>query len=246
VDWIYLIIITLIGAIVQSATGFGFALIAVPIFLIVLNSTDAIHMVMTIIFFMSFLDWLKLRGHSSPKLLKWLNIGMLFGFPLGLLAFQQLNISVLKLIIALIILLFSINRLWLMFQTKPINIRDAHETQNWKTFLVGTISGALSTSLAMPGPPVMMYLVHQQIEKTVIRATILTYFIFSYSGALITQTLMEGISMNTWINSLLLVPVALVGVLIGHWIAPKINQKRFNQIIVSLLMIMSIVMLYQL
>ncbi len=48
-DWVYLAVITLLAATIQSATGFGFGLIAVPVFLLILDSVDAIQMVMIII-----------------------------------------------------------------------------------------------------------------------------------------------------------------------------------------------------
>jgi len=245
-DWIYLIIITLVGATIQSATGFGFGLIAVPIFLLILDSISAIQMVMMIILCMSLLDWLKLRGQASSRLLKWLCSGMLLGFPLGIMVFQRLDLSMIKLIIALIILSFCVFSFYRMFQQFHANIKTDDETQNWKTTVVGFISGTMTTSLAMPGPSVMMYLVQQQLHKTVIRATVLTYFVFAYAGALLMQSFTIGIAFSTWVDGLLLVPVALLGVLLGHAIAPKINQQRFKQIILSILMIMSFVMLSQL
>lgn len=245
-DWFYLVAITLLGATIQSATGFGFGLIAVPIFLLIIKSTDAIQMVMVIILCMSVLDWLKLKGLASFKLLLGLNVGMLLGFPLGLMVFQQLDLSMLKLIIALIILLFSLYSFVQIFNQSQFKLKDVNDTKNWKTLSVGFISGIMTTSLAMPGPSVMMYLVQQHLDKTLIRATILTYFIFAYAGGLIMQTFTVGIASNTWLNALYLVPVALLGVLLGHKIAPNINQKLFKKIILSILMIMSVVMLYQL
>lgn len=245
-DWVYLAVITLIGATIQSATGFGFGLIAVPIFLLILNSTDAIHMVMIIIFCMSILDWLKLRGKASSKLLLWLSVGMLAGFPIGLYIFQQVNLSSLKLFVAITIMLFSLSTLYNLLRSKQTAESEAANSNNKKTFLTGIFSGAMSTSLAMPGPIVMMYFVQQQFNKTIIRATILTYFIFAYAGALVLQSITVGIAKETWLDAALLVPIALIGVVIGHLIAPKINQKQFKKIVLFILILMSFVMLYQL
>jgi uncharacterized membrane protein YfcA len=55
---IALILVTFFASIVQSATGFGFALIAVPVYLIVLNSEDAIQIVIFISIAMSLPLWL--------------------------------------------------------------------------------------------------------------------------------------------------------------------------------------------
>ena len=92
----------------------------------------------------------------------------------------------------------------------------------------------------------MLYLVHKGFDKTVIRATILTFFIFAYAGAVLLQFIMIGISVSTWTTSLTLVPVGLVGVLCGHTIAHRINQKLFKEIVLIILIIMALVMLSQL
>jgi uncharacterized membrane protein YfcA len=246
VDWIYLAIITLLAATIQSATGFGFGLIAVPVFLLILDSSDAIQMVMMIILCMSVVDWIKLRGQSSFNLLLWLNIGMLIGFPFGLAIFQNVELPVLKLIIALVILFFSLHNLVKLFKGKLHTETPSDNIHNWKTAVTGYLSGLMTTSLAMPGPVVMLYLVQLGLDKTLIRATILTFFIFAYAGALLLQALMVGVSVTTWTSGLSLVPVALTGVFAGHYLADKINQKLFKEIVLFILILTAIVMLLQL
>jgi len=245
-DWIYLSTITLLAATIQSATGFGFGLIAVPVFLLILNSTDAIQMVMIIILCMSIVDGLKLRGQSSFQLLLWLNIGLLIGFPFGLIIFQHADLAVLKIFIATVILLFSLHNLYHLLHVRSGQAPNPATTNNWKTMLTGFFSGLMTTSLAMPGPAVMLYLVHQELDKTLIRATILTFFIFAYGGALILQTFTVGISSTTWVNGLSLVPVALLGVFSGHAIAHKINQQLFRRIVLIILILTAIAILFQL
>lgn len=245
-DWIYLAIITLLAATIQSATGFGFGLLAVPVFLLILDSTDAIQIVMIVILCMSVVDWMKLRGQSSFKLLLWLNFGMLVGFPFGLYIFQNVELPVLKIIIALVILFFSLHNLLKLFKGKlqtELSVKNIH---HWQTTVIGCLSGLMSTSLAMPGPAVMLYLVYLGLDKTLIRATILTFFIFAYAGALLLQALMVGVSVSTWTSGFSLVPVALVGVFTGHFLAHKINQKLFKEIVLFILILTALVMLSQL
>ena len=65
-DFALLLLVTFFAATVQSAIGFGFGLIAVPTFLIVLNSVAAIQLVIIITLIMSCVHWPKLRGFASP------------------------------------------------------------------------------------------------------------------------------------------------------------------------------------
>ena len=245
-DWIYLSIITLLAATLQSATGFGFGLIAVPLFLLILDSREAIQMVMIVILCMSFLDWIKLRGQASIDLLKWLSIGSLIGFPFGIYIYDQMDLPLLKMIIAVVILIFSLHNLMRLFKGLLHENQHSHKHNKWMTIFTGYISGIMSTSLAMPGPAVMLYLVHQKLEKTRIRATILTFFIFSYAGAILLQSLIVGISAPTWCTSLTLAPVGLLGVLAGHHLAGLINQRLFQLVVLSTLILTALVMLLQL
>jgi len=245
-DWVYLSIVTLLAATIQSATGFGFGLIAVPVFLLILNSADAIQITMIIVLCMSIADWTKLKGQGSRHLLSWLVIGMLLGFPFGIYIFLTFELYFIKIILALIIIIFSVFNLIRLFRKGSSGASHSPKQSRWAVTLTGYFAGLLTTSMAMPGPPVMLYLVHKGFEKNVIRATILTFFIFAYGGAILLQVAMIGISGSTWITSLSLVPVGLVGVLCGHYLAHKINQKLFQEIVLVILILMALVMLTQL
>lgn len=245
-DWVYLSIITFAAATIQSATGFGFGLIAVPVFLLLLGSAEAIQMVMIIILCLSLLDWIKLRGQASRALLLRLCTGMLVGFPFGIIIYHLVDLPGLKAIIALVILIFSVQNLARLLNNRRLCVPHADKPNAGMTLFTGYISGLMSTSLAMPGPVVMLYLVHQGLEKTLIRATILTYFVFAYSGSILLQSVLVGISRPTWMNSLSLVPVGLAGVMCGHYLAHKINQKLFKLLVLSILILTALLMLYQL
>jgi uncharacterized membrane protein YfcA len=245
-DWIYLAIVTLLAATIQSATGFGFGLIAVPVFLLILNSSDAIQITMIIVLFMSIADWMKLKGQGSKHLLLWLVVGMVLGFPFGIYIFLNFELHLIKIMLALIIIIFSVFNLIRLFRDGSTGPVQSPTKKRWPVALAGYFGGLLSASMAMPGPPVMLYLVHKGFDKTVIRATILTFFIFAYAGSVLLQYTIIGISGSTWTTSLTLVPVGLIGVLCGHAIAHRINQKLFRIIVLNILILMALVMLSQL
>ena len=97
-EWVYLLTATFFASIVQSATGFGFGLIAVPLFLMVLNSTDAIQIVIVVSLIISSIQWLKLRNMTPVFLLKWLIVGCMLGFPVGFVIFTQIELDALKML----------------------------------------------------------------------------------------------------------------------------------------------------
>lgn len=263
-DWSLLLSVTFVAAIVQSATGFGFGLIAVSAFLIVLNSIAAVQLVIIITLAMSIPHWFKLKGIAPQTLLNWLSVGCLLGFPLGILAYQFLDLATIKLSIAVLIMLISLQNAWQLKSSiqQRMNRANTAVTQTntlEKTAVlavekyhkgavmgVGVASGAMASSMAMPGPAVMLYLSRTALSKDEIRATILTFFLFSYGGALLLQTLLVGIELQTWLTAGKLTPAALLGVVVGHWLSRKINQQLFKAVVLTILFFTGLFMLLNL
>ena len=239
-----LLFITFIAASVQSATGFGFALIVVPVFLILLNSTDAIQIAIIISVAMSAVHFIKLRNIAPYHLLKWLAIGGIVGFPVGILIYNTLDLDAIKMAVAIFIILISVQNGWNMIRKKLVS-GGQNESKFLQVF-VGVISGMLGAAMAMPGPVLMLYLSRTTLNKNEIRAAMIAFFVFAYTGALVLQILLVGIQKETWITSAMLIPISLLGVYAGHQISKKINERLFKALVLVILIITGVFMLINL
>ncbi|MEH6577468.1 MAG: sulfite exporter TauE/SafE family protein [Amphritea sp.] len=246
-DWVLLLMVTFLAATVQSATGFGFGLIAVSAFLIVLNSVAAIQLVMIIILVMSCVHWPKLRGIAPGYLLKWLSLGCTLGFPLGILVYNQLDLDAIKVVVAVLIILISAQNAWHLFSSKRNSANQDDKPHHQGSVMgVGVVSGLMASSMAMPGPAVMLYLSRSALSKDEIRATILTFFLFSYGGAILLQATLIGIEPQTWLTAAVLTPSALVGMVAGHLLSKRINQQVFKGLVLVILLLTGLFMLLNL
>jgi len=108
------------------------------------------------------------------------------------------------------------------------------------------VSGILGAAIAMPGPILMLYLSRTSLGKNEIRAAMMAFFVFAYTGALIMQAIVVGIETDTWITSAILVPAALIGVYAGHQISNKINEKLFKGLVLIILILTGIFMILNL
>lgn len=241
-EWILLLLATFVASVVQSATGFGFALISVPAFLILLNSSDAIQIVIIISAIMSVVHWLKLRNMTPGKLLKWLIIGGVVGFPFGIIIYKNLDLAAIKMAVAIFIIIISLQSGWNLMRKN----HKKHIFHKPILTIVGMISGILGAAMAMPGPILMLYLSRTTFGKNEIRAAMITFFVFAYIGALLLQISMVGISKETWITSAILTPAALIGVYAGHQLSKKINEKIFKGLVLVILILTGIFMLINL
>lgn len=246
-EWALLLFVTFFASTVQSATGFGFGLIAVSAFLIVQNSVEAIQLVIIITLAMSCVHWPKLRGIAPGFLLKWLSFGCLVGFPLGILVYSQLDLDAIKMTVAILIILISLQNGWHLFRENKTEGSPGNQIYSRGAIMgVGVASGIMASSMAMPGPAVMLYLSRTGLSKNEIRSTIITFFLFSYGGALLLQTSIVGVALQTWMTAAILTPAALIGVVAGHLVSKKINQQFFKGLVLLILLATGLFMLFNL
>jgi len=95
----------------------------------------------------------------------------------------------------------------------------------------GLISGVLSTTTSLSGPPVVLLLVNQGWGKEALRATVSTYLLVSSAvgigllatvGAYVESVLSMGMG---------LVPAPLLGYLVGVKLLPKMRGETFRKIV---------------
>jgi uncharacterized membrane protein YfcA len=231
-----LAVVTLTAAGIQSATGFGFGLLTAPIFLLVLDSADAIQVVILLTLSISLALIGKLWRVAPIRPMALLAAGSAAGFPLGIAAFVGLGLVPIKVLAAVVVIASAAQALARRLRPSESAARAPGAGAGAAPLVgVGLVSGAMATCLGMPGPPVMAYLAASGFGKDEIRATLLTLFAFSYAVALALQATMVGVQPNTWWLSALLVPVALAGTVIGHLLAPRISQRAFQILVIAVL-----------
>ena len=228
-----LIGITCVAAVLQSATGFGFGMIVGPVLLGVSSVTDAVQATGMLTFGIVLILTPMLFKYCNRSVLFLLAIGTIIGLPLGYVFQVLLPDIFIRILAALVVLHLLVG----LFRPKPVLIRrNPYDKPNlWSGIAVGGISGAMSTALAMPGPVVMGYLSELAMNKTSIRATLLVLMIGSYAGMLGVHFLTQGISSNAVDQTIKLAVPALIGLILGHVLAPHISERIFYILTVLLI-----------
>ncbi|MGG0459319.1 sulfite exporter TauE/SafE family protein [Bacillus mycoides] len=212
------ICIILVASVLQTSTGFGFSIMATPFLLMLFLPQEAIqiNIILSLIISIS-LIW-KIRMDIDFILLKRLTIGSIVGVPFGILLFISININAFKLAISILLLLLTL-MLICNFKVKSTPSRD---------FIVGGLSGLLTTSIGMPGPPLLLYFTGTNTEKEKLRATTLAFYLFIYFISLITQILFTGTNRTIWESSFYAIPIIFLGLFIGQIIFKWLNQRIFK------------------
>lgn len=231
-----LFFITFCAATLQAATGFGFGIIAVTAFLILLKSTAAVQIVIIITLAMSVVHWFKIRRDVPKELVKKLIVGCAIGYPIGGALFYMADIETLKMAVAVLILFMTAQNGFERYKGRnsaeprflPMNKRYCTS--------IGTLSGAMASALAMPGPVVIGYLTQCKLDKNAIRAAVITTSTISYAVSLILQISVFGIEAQTWESSLMLLPATFAGLFFGEYISKFIKPELFKNITLFVLL----------
>lgn len=238
--WAVLALAAFAGATVQAATGFGFALLAAPLFLIAMSSTTAMQVLVALHIVQSAMVVPRLAREAPRKPLLALAAGSLIGFPLGLAIFLSLDIDALKLAVGAMILAFTALLLardagWL--GTRIGALRLALDEAPLASAATGCLSGLLTAVLVMPGPPLILLLMAAASGKDAARALSLSFFGFCYVMVTALHVLFAGMGAPEWRLVLMLAPAVVAGTLVGGAIAGRLSERAFKTAVYAVLAI---------
>ncbi len=225
------------GAFVQSATGFGFALIAAPAFLWLMSSTTALQVLVAIHVVQSAMLAPRLFAFAPRRLLVWLTLGSLVGLPLGLWLFLSLDLGTLKLALGVTMLAFAV---LLIARERGLLDRLATSAGDWEktprllVAVAGAAAGFLTAVLIMPGPPVILLAASLAIPKLESRALSLTFFSFCYLVVTAMHALSGTMTVTTWLLIALLSPAVALGTFAGNRLAAGLSEVRFRYAILAI------------
>lgn len=231
-ELIILNIVVFAAALIQSAIGIGFGLLAGPVFLLVIGSTAAIQMSALLSLAIAVLLVPSLRHQVDVAFLKRACAGTCLGVPAGLYIYLTFDIAAIKLLAGIVVLAMLVPLAGVLPQ--KVNAGEP-ETGRTQGVLAGVLSGIMSACLAMPGPVPAAWLAYARYPKDVVRATTLALFLFSYPVVLAVQSMLEGVNAVAWWNSLLLLPATVIGVVSGRILAGHINEGLFRRIVMAIL-----------
>ncbi|ALX49701.1 sulfite exporter TauE/SafE family protein [Lentibacillus amyloliquefaciens] len=219
------IIVILLASILQTSTGFGFSIMATPLLLLMFEPREAvqINLVLSLVISISLIR--KIRKDIDVSVLRRLITGSLTGLPIGMIAFLMIDMTGLKVVVSILILALTF-LLMLNFRIHKSKKRD---------LAAGGISGAFTTSIGMPGPPLLLYFAGTDTTKEKLRGTTLAFYLWIYAISLIVQVIFAGTTADIWKSSAAGLPIVLTGLFLGQVLFRWINQELFRKLMYILL-----------
>ena len=227
-DWYFYAVaipaVLLLG-ISKSGFGAGFGSLAVPIIALAVTVPQAAAILMPVLLLMDLLGMAAFRKSFDLALLKFLVPCGLVGTVVGALLFKALDAKVVAGIVGAFTLLFLAQRL--LFPPRP----DSAPPPKWLGGLLAVTSGFTSFVSHAGGPPISAYVIPLRLSPLHFTATLAYFFFVINLSKWLPYAWLGLLDMRNMATSLVLLPIAPIGVWAGVRMAKTINPVLFYRLL---------------
>ena len=225
------VVIVALAAIVQSTTGFGFALLAVPLLSFAIDAKLAVVMSTTLSFFGS--SWLARQEWASRdrRTVRVMILGSAIGSPFGLVLLEVASARALRFGLAAMIAVFL-----------AITVRGfrLERTSVRTDLLFGTMSGVLNTSLSTNGPPLVMVLHARHLPPPVFRSTLAVVFSAANTIAIVLFAASSRYDAEAMRALAVAIPALIAGLVVGRVASRHLPVGAFRHLVLVLLAVTAV------
>ncbi len=214
------------AAFVQVISGFGFALLCMPIMTLAVPVEKAV-VISTLVGMLStsWQGWY-LRRDADRVLVRRLTVWAFVGMPFGLLILNVVDDRSLRIALGVAVLIAT------LLLARRINLAHVGPTLDIGT---GLLSGVLNTALSTNGPPLVFNLQARHLEPDRFRATLTAVFAFSNIGGITLFALDGKITGDGLRAAAIALPAWAVGQGLGWPVRKHFHGERFRRLVLALL-----------
>ncbi len=229
------IVAVLLGATLQAATGFGFALVAAPLMAAVLGPRPAISaivvlaVVITVLMLAAERRRPQIEAREAIALVAWATPGLVA----GAIALRLVPERALEALVALAVL-----------SAVALRLRSRPRARAWshrRAAVSALTSGVLSTSTGIGGPPLVFHLLGRGLPAAAMRDTLAIVFVAG--GALSATALALTGSFALPEEMPLLVAATLVGYTAGRRVFAALYGERYDRAVLGALAVTAMIAL---
>ncbi len=215
------------SACAQMVSGFGFALMAVPMMGLVIDLKTAV-VVSTICgtasnTYQAIFD----RRHRDDDLVRVLLLASFVGMPIGLLVLKRVSVPTLQIAIGALVLIALVAVL-----RRDVGAPRKSSSLNWAA---GFVSGVLATSTSTNGPPLVLLLRLRGLSPEVFRATINTVFSGVAVVSICMFTITGRVTSETLVGAVVAVPGLAIGMAVGARLRGALPENVFWRLVAVVL-----------
>ena len=226
-DLLAVIVIICIAAVLQSISGFGFSLLAMPLLSIFVDIQDAVVIATLCGIFTNAVHLRKDFQLVERSIARRISLSALIGMPLGVVVLSVFSATQMRAIIVavIVVLVFLMMRNFIL-KTENTNV----------DIVLGAFSGLLATSVSTNGPPLVFLLQSKQLDPWRLRATLAYVFTISGCASFIVLMIAGKGSIEAFQYAMLSLPAMYLGTVVGRKARLRVTQEAFKRLMYVLLL----------
>ncbi len=232
---ILIVAIVFAAAFAQSLTGFGFALIVMPLLTMLLGVRTAAPIVALVGITVYAVNIIRYRRAINVAEVLRLGVASAAGVPLGIWVLSNANEDVVMRVLGAILVVYAGYALARPEIRRELSRRWAYPAG----FLAGCLGGAYNT----PGPPVIVYGSMRKWPRDEFRAVLQALFLVNASLVVASHALARHLTQQVFVHYLWALPALLAGILLGSVVDRRIDQDQFRRIVMVMITLLGLALL---
>jgi len=226
-DLLAVTVIICFAAFLQSISGFGFSLLAMPLLSIFVDVQDAVVIATLCGIFTNAVHLKKDLQLVDQAIARRISLSALIGMPLGVVVLSVFSATQMRAIIGAVIVVL----VYLMMRNFVL------KTENTTVdIFLGAFSGLLATSVSSNGPPLVFLLQSKQLDPWRLRATLAYVFTISGCASFIVLMIARKGSIEAFQYAILSLPAMYLGTVVGRKARHRVTQEAFQRLMYVLLL----------
>ena len=227
--------------IAKGGFGGGLGVMAVPLMALVISPVQAAGILLPILCLMDLVTLWAYRGRWIIAELRLLIPWSLVGIAAGTLLFGFMSPAVIRLILGVIAVAFTLQH-WLHRAFRA----DAQGVLPPRIGMAAAATAGFTSFIAHAGgPPISMYLLRRKLDRTAFVATTVVFFAVVNYVKLVPYAWLGQLDTANLYTSLVLAPLAPIGVAAGVWMHNRVSDRFFFQVAYTLLFLVGLRLVYQ-
>lgn len=228
----------LLYGIAKGGFGGSVAVLAVPLMALVMSPTQAAAILLPILVVMDVLVVKTYWGVFDRRALILLLPGAIVGILIGYSVADSMNDNYMRILVGVLSLVFGAQSL-LQLQS-----RASAEHNAVSGSLFGVLAGFTSFSIHAGGPPFAMYLMPKKLQPLLYAGTAGLFFAVVNAVKTIPYAMLGQFNTDNLLYALVLVPLAPLGVSLGHYLVKRSDPTLYYRIISFFLLVVGAKLLW--
>ena len=239
---VWLVALVFGAAVLQALTGFGFALVVMPLATLLLDLRTAAPLVALAALTANAINIIRFRRAMNLSEVARLGVASALGIPIGIWALLRVDELAINRIMGAILLAYATYAL-LPRSPRRSGPGSQRTVAQWWAFPAGFLAGCLGGAYNTPGPPVVVYGSLRQWPKDEYRAIVQTVFFINAILVVSSHLLARRVTAQVWTLYAWAAPALVLGLWSGARLDRYLDQERFQKLVTAMILVLGISML---